>query len=228
MAKRILVVEDETSVRDGLLEALTDQGYEAVGARTGEEALSGLEQETWDLWILDVRLPGISGFEVCRELRQVSKIPVLFLTAYSDEANTVKGLELGGDDYVAKPFRLKELLSRVAALLRRSGSSETDTWKSGNLIFDRRSRRIERDGEEIPLTPKEGRVAWLLMRAWPEPVSRDELVRLVWDKHGQFIEDNTVRVHVSRLRDKLGMYEGKAYLETVRYVGYRWTVPVER
>ena len=71
-------------------------------------------------------------------------------------------------------------------------------------------------------------MAWLLMRAWPEPVSRDELVRLVWDKHGQFIEDNTVRVHVSRLREKLGMYEGKAYLETVRYVGYRWTIPVER
>lgn len=228
MAKRILVVEDETSVREGLLEALTDQEYEAFGAETGEEALSSLEREAWDLWILDVRLPGISGFEVCRELRQISKIPVLFLTAYSDEANTVKGLELGGDDYVAKPFRLKELLSRVAALLRRSGSGETDIWKSGSLTFDRKSRRIERGGVEIPLTPKECQVAWLLMRAWPETVSRDELVRLVWDKHGQFIEDNTVRVHVSRLRDKLGMYEGKAYLETVRYVGYRWTIPVER
>lgn len=224
--KRILVVEDERSVREGLLEALADAGYEARGTALGKEALSLLEKEPWDLWILDVRLPDISGFEVCKRLRETREIPVLFLTAFSDEANTVKGLELGGDDYVAKPFRLKELLSRVGALLRRTESHEY--MKSGTFAFHLRSRKIEQGGEELLFTPKECQMVYLLMRSWPQPVTREELVRLVRDKKGQFIEDNTIRVHISRLREKLGSFGGQPYIETVRGVGYKWQIPVER
>ncbi len=224
--KRILVIEDERSVREGLVEALTDAGYEAHGTAAGKEALSLAEKEPWDLWILDVRLPDISGFEVCRRLRETRQFPVLFLTAFSDEANTVKGLELGGDDYVAKPFRLRELLSRVGVLLRRTESAEY--MRSGTFAFNLKSRKVEQDGEELLFTPKECQMVWLLMRAWPEPVRREELVRLVWDKKGKYIEDNTIRVHISRLREKLGSFEGMPYIETVRGVGYKWQIPVER
>lgn len=243
MGRRILVVEDEASVREGLLEALTDSGYEAFGVETGEEALEKLAAESWALCILDVKLPGQSGFEVCRRLREGSRTPVLFLTAFSEEANVVRGLELGGDDYVTKPFRLKEFLSRVQALIRRSGFSGIGPegegngenfgtaeryWSSGGFKLNLKSRKLERDGEELLLTPKECQMVYLFMGAWPGAVTREELVRMVWDKSGQYIEDNTVRVHVSRLREKLGSFEGGSYLETVRGVGYKWNAPVER
>lgn len=235
MGKRILVVEDERSVRDGLLEALGDNDYEAYGAESGEEALERLETEDFSLCILDVKLPGRSGFEVCRKLREKSRTPVLFLTAFSEEANVVRGLELGGDDYVTKPFRLKELLSRVQALIRRSEFSgggipegEERYWSSGDFKLNLKNRKLERNGEELFLTPKECQMVYLFMGAWPKAVSREELIRMVWDKNGQYIEDNTVRVHVSRLREKLGSFGENSYLETVRGTGYKWNAPVER
>lgn len=230
MKKRILVVEDEESVREGLLEALSDSGYEAYGAESGEEAMERLKTGSWSLCVLDVKLPGQSGFDVCEKLREESRTPVLFLTAFSEEANVVRGLELGGDDYVTKPFRLKELLSRVQALLRRSEFSGNDRqyWRSGDFQLNLKNRKLEQKGEELFLTPKESQMVYLFMGAWPEAVTREELVRTVWDKGGQFIEDNTVRVHVSRLREKLGSFGGQPYLETVRGVGYRWNLPVDR
>ncbi len=256
MGKRILVAEDEASVRAGLLEALSDSGYEACGVETGEEALERLRTGAWSLCVLDVKLPGQSGFEVCKKLREESGIPVLFLTAFSEEANVVRGLELGGDDYVTKPFRLKEFLSRVQALIRRSefsGRQGQDSgggragafpagaadgaggfgkgeryWESGGFRLNLKNRKLEQDGAEVFLTPKESQMVYLFMGAWPEAVTREELIHTVWDKGGQFIEDNTVRVHVSRLREKLGSFGGQPYLETVRGVGYRWNLPVER
>ena len=232
MGERILIVEDEPSVREGLIEALAGEGYEPCGVETGEEALEKFQGEKWDLCILDVKLPGESGFEVCRKLREHWQTPILFFTAFSDEANTVRGLELGGDDYVAKPFRLKELLSRVRSLIRRARmGQETEEGKyltSGAFSLNLKSRKIEQNGEELIFTPKECQMVYLLMNAWPDKVSRQELVEVVWDKNGKYIEDNTIRVHVSRLREKLGTFEGKTYLETVRGVGYRWNLPVKR
>ena len=232
MGERILIVEDEPSVREGLIEALAVEGYEPCGVETGEEALEKFQGEKWDLCILDVKLPGESGFEVCRKLREHWQTPILFLTAFSDEANTVRGLELGGDDYVAKPFRLKELLSRVRSLIRRARmGQETEEGKyltSGAFSLNLKSKKIEQNGEELIFTPKECQMVYLLMNAWPDKVSRQELVEVVWDKNGKYIEDNTIRVHVSRLREKLGTFEGKTYLETVRGVGYRWNLPVKR
>ena len=232
MGERILIVEDEPSVREGLIEALAAEGYEPCGVETGEEALEKFQGEKWDLCILDVKLPGESGFEVCRKLREHWQTPILFFTAFSDEANTVRGLELGGDDYVAKPFRLKELLSRVRSLIRRARmGQETEEGKyltSGAFSLNLKSRKIEQNGEELIFTPKECQMVYLLMNAWPDKVSRQELVEVVWDKNGKYIEDNTIRVHVSRLREKLGTFEGKTYLETVRGVGYRWNLPVKR
>ncbi len=230
MKKRILVVEDEASVREGLLEALADSGYEVHGVENGEEALKRLGTERWNLCVLDVKLPGQSGFEVCKRLREESRTPVLFLTAFSEEANVVRGLELGGDDYVTKPFRLREFLSRVQALLRRSELSEQGEryWSSGEFKLNLKNRKLERKEEELFLTPKECQMVYLFMGAWPNAVTREELIHTVWDKGGQYIEDNTVRVHMSRLREKLGSFGGKPYLETVRGVGYRWNLPVER
>lgn len=176
MGERILIVEDEPSVREGLIEALAWEGYEPCGVETGEEALEKFQGEKWDLCILDVKLPGESGFEVCRKLREHWQTPILFLTAFSDEANTVRGLELGGDDYVAKPFRLKELLSRVRSLIRRARmGQETEEGKyltSGAFSLNLKSRKIEQNGEELIFTPKECQMVYLLMNAWPDKVSR--------------------------------------------------------
>ena len=232
MKYRILVAEDEASVLEGLLEALSGAGYEAAGVTAGEAAVRKLTEENWSLCILDVRLPDMSGFDVCRRVREAgTHLPVLFLTAFSDEANTVRGFEMGGDDYVAKPFRLRELLSRVEALLRRCAPREGEAAErrflvSGDICLNLKNRKLEMGGEELLLTPKESQIAYLLMSKWPEAVSRDELVRTFLDKTGQYIENNTIRVHMSRLREKLGTYEGNNYVETVRGIGYRWNIPV--
>ena len=162
--KKVLIIEDDEAIRTELITLLRANGYLPV------------EAQPCDLILMDINLPGESGFEVCRKLREHWQTPILFFTAFSDEANTVRGLELGGDDYVAKPFRLKELLSRVRSLIRRARmGQETEEGKyltSGAFSLNLKSRKIEQNGEELIFTPKECQMVYLLMNAWPDKVSR--------------------------------------------------------
>ncbi len=228
MSETILIVEDNTSVAEGLRDILAGNGYAAFVAASNREAMEMFQKERVSLLILDVSLGPDSGFDLCRELREKSDVPILFLTACSSEMELVRGFQMGGDDYVTKPFRMQELLMRIRALLRRAGDREGKVFKSGELLCDREQMNVVRGGSPLDLTATERKLVFALVERWPAAVSRRELLYQVWDKDADFVEGNTLSVNVSRLREKLGDFGGAAYIETVRSVGYRWAVAVSR
>ena len=178
---RVLVAEDDPDISEPLVRALRREGYDVTLVTTGPAALTGALGGQVDLLLLDLGLPGMDGLEVCRSLRgRGSSLPVLVLTARTDEADLVVGLDAGADDYVGKPFRVAELLARVRAQLRRAGGPEPDVLSVGEITFDQRSRRVTVEGPVASLTPKEYEVLLMLMRRVGTVVGRDELMREVW------------------------------------------------
>lgn len=215
---KILVVEDDFFLRDGLSELLTKEGYEPVTAQNAAEAQARLTQDKYSLIILDVMLPDGSGLDICTALRSRGcGTPVLFLTACDDEIQIVRGLDSGADDYVTKPFRLQELLSRIRALLRRSELADKPT-ESGGISLERSSMTVRKNGENVFVTPTEYQILSMLMHGRGVTVTRTLLLQNIWDDNGSFIDDNTLSVHISRLREKIGA----EHIVTVRGVGYRW------
>ncbi len=228
MGEHILIVEDDGSVAEGLSDILTGYEYAVSLAGTARDALALLQREVFDLILLDVVLGPDSGFALCRQIRERTQAPVLFLTACSSEMELVRGFQMGGDDYVTKPFRMQELLVRIQALLRRAKRQERPSLRSGGLLYEPEQRRLSRAGTALELTATEWRLACALLERWPQAVSREALLYEVWDKNADFVEANTLSVNISRLREKLGGWDGTPYVETVRGVGYRWSVPVSR
>lgn len=216
MQEKILVTEDDLFLRDGLCEMLQKDGYAVERAATLKEAEEKLQNTRFALLILDVMLPDGSGFDLCRKLRSDgTSTPILFLTACDDEIQIVRGLDCGGDDYVTKPFKLLELLSRVRALLRRGG---TPVYKHGGLVIDPVHMSVKKDGKAIYVTPTEFQILAALLRCNGQTVTRGTLLQGIWDDNDIFIDDNTLSVHISRLREKIGT----GHIVTVRGVGYRW------
>jgi len=221
---RILVVEDEPAIRRGLLDVFAHHGFEAAGAATGEEGLrAGLAGEH-DLIVLDLMLPGISGFDVCERMRAAHpRLPILMLTARGAEDDVLRGFRVGADDYVTKPFSLAQLLARVNALLRRAGERAVETlapFAVGALTIEP-ARLVARDGaEEVELTRREVELLALLAEERGRIVSRRTLLREVWRfERVDHLETRTVDMHVAKLRKKLGA--ARDLLETVRGEGYR-------
>jgi len=226
VAKRILVVEDEDAIRETLRYNLAREGYQVIEAATGPDALDLARAERPDLILLDVMLPGLSGLEVCRVLRQESATPILMLTAKGTEVDKVVGLQLGADDYVTKPFSFNELLARVTALLRRSdmsarppGPPEIEDF-SGFRI-DRAARTIHIEGVEVRLAPKEFDLLSLLVLNAGRVLSRQTIIQRVWGS--KFYGDSkTVDVHVRWLREKFETFDRLPFrITTVFGVGYR-------
>lgn len=220
---RILVVEDEPAIRRGLLDVFAHHGFEASGAATGEEGLRAGLSGGHDLVVLDLMLPGISGFDVCERLRtEHPRLPILMLTARGAEEDILRGFRVGADDYVTKPFSLAELLARVKALLRRAGerTEEIAPFRVGALAIEP-ARLVARDGdEEIELTRREVELLALLAEERGRIVSRRTLLREVWRfEHADQLETRTVDMHVAKLRKKLGA--ARDLIETVRGEGYR-------
>ena len=216
MEHRLLIVEDDTFLRDGLRELLDREGYGVSCAADASQAAEEMRKEAFDLIILDVMLPDRNGLTLCGEWRGAGiNTPILFLTACDDEVQIVRGLDAGGDDYVTKPFRLRELLSRIRALLRRNIPA---AYASGGLRIDLQKRSACRNGEAVPLTPTEFQLLSVLVRSNGRVLTRRQLLQSIWDDAGLFIEDNTLSVHISRLREKIG----GEHIRTVRGVGYRW------
>jgi len=216
----ILVVEDEDAIADPLVEGLRREGYEVSRVATGEAAL---EAPPADLVLLDLRLPDIDGLDVCRRLRERSRVPIIVLTARGEEADRVVGLELGADDYVVKPYGLRELIARIRAVMRRT-AAVTDgdgPLLIGGLEVDERARRVTLDGREVELTPKEFELLAALARDPGAAVSRLRLLAEVWQT-SWYGSAKTIDVHVASLRRKLG---DPAWIETVRGVGFRLRVP---
>jgi len=227
MSATILIVEDEHAVARGIEYALQQEGYTVALARSGEEGLEIAVGQAPDLVVLDVRLPGIDGFEVLRRLRAAgSKAPVLMLTARDDEVDKVIGLELGADDYVTKPFGLRELLSRVKALLRRAYGDLADAGggrviRHDDLIIDLERRRVQRGQRRISLTPTEFEILRHLASRPGRVYTRSELLELLRDYEALDQDEKTINVHVSHLRDKIEDDPSRpVFVQTIRGVGY--------
>jgi DNA-binding response OmpR family regulator len=222
---RILLVEDERKVASFIARALRENTYAVDVAETGEKALEFGTDVHYDAILLDVRLPGMSGIEVCRELRQRGiESPVLVLTARGLTEQKVEGLDAGADDYLTKPFVLAELLARVRALVRRGFHSGNAKLSYADLSLDRHRRRATLGREVIPLTSKEFALLELFLLRAPELVTRSEIVEHVWDCHFDS-ETNLVEVYINRLRKKLEEGQSVKMIHTVRGVGYRLGMP---
>jgi DNA-binding response OmpR family regulator len=218
---RILVVEDEHKVASFIARALREEAYAVDVAATGQKALELVLDARYDVILLDIRLPGLSGIEVCRELRQSGvETPILMLTARSLVAQRVEGLNVGADDYLTKPFAIAELRARVRALIRRALHQGGSKLSYEDIELDRHRRRVTRDGAAIPLSSKEfALLEFMLLRA-PEPVTRSEIIEHVWDTNFDS-ETNLVEVYVNRLRQKIDEHRSIKLIHTIRGVGYR-------
>ena len=227
MNATILIVEDEFAVSRGIEYALQQEGYTVKVARNGEEGVEFATQQAPDLVILDVRLPGMDGFEVLRRIRSAgTKAPVLFLTARGDEVDKVIGLELGADDYLTKPFSLRELMSRIKALLRRAYGEFADAVgerviRHGDLVIDLERRRVSRGNRRIALTATEFDLLRHLASRPGRVYTRGELLELIRDYDALDQDEKTINVHVSHLREKLEDDQSDpVFILTVRGVGY--------
>ena len=233
--RTILMVEDEESITVPLAEALAREGFDTEVAGTVAEALDLAGRVAPDLVLLDVMLPDGSGYDVCRELRRESRVPIIMLTARGEETDKVVGLELGADDYIVKPFSAREVAARIRAVLRRAGETQaapskataTTALQVGDLRLDPSRRSATLDGDELDLTRKEFELLELLMREAGSVITRERLIDEVWDVNW-FGSTKTLDVHVSGLRRKLGDDPSSPrYLHTVRGVGFRFSGPEE-
>jgi len=227
--ERILIVEDERAVARGLEYGLTSEGFTTLLAGTGQQALDMARSQNPDLILLDVRLPDISGFDICRQLRAEGKrMPILMLTARDEEVDKVLGLELGADDYVVKPFSLRELTSRIRALLRRAYGdlavpSDRERLAFGEVEMDLQRLQVHREGKLIYLTPTEFRLLRYLVAHPDRPFSRDQLIEAVWGYDSSVGNQRTVDVHMRHLRVKLETDPSTPrWLVTVRGIGYKF------
>jgi two-component system phosphate regulon response regulator PhoB len=227
----VLIVDDERDLLSLLDFNLRAAGFETLLATTGEQALAHLRKRVPDLVLLDVMLPDVSGTEICRQLKgnpRTKHVPVVMLTAKGEEVDRVVGFELGADDYVTKPFSVRELVLRLKAVLRRSGGArdaERPPEAVGPVRVDVDAHRVFVDGAEVQLTPIEFKLLTTLMARLGRVQSREQLLEDVWEMSAE-IETRTVDTHVKRLREKLG--SGRDLLETVRGVGYRLVDPTEK
>lgn len=216
---KILLVEDNESIILGLEYLLQQEGYQVQTARNVREADSYFRASAPDLVLLDVALPDGNGFDFCAEVRRKWGFPVIFLTAREEEADVVKGLDLGADDYIIKPFRNRELISRIKSVLRRNGKSDS-VLKCRDIVLDLKSGKASRAGEELNLTRLEYRILSTML-AYPDKLfTREEILADIWDISGNFVNDNTLSVTMKRIREKLGDTEGEI-IKTVRGIGYR-------
>jgi DNA-binding response OmpR family regulator len=225
MSKRVLVVDDEPGIVDLVSYGLRREGYDVDAVGDGEEALARARENPFDLIVLDVMLPGVSGTDVCRTLRGESDVPILMLTARDAEVDTVVGLEVGADDYVTKPFSMAELVSRVRAILRRRDLDRASAGgvvrEAGGIRVDLARHEVRVDGEAVTLTPSEYRLLTLLMNEPQRVFTRRQIMQHLWDSPW-VADERTCDAHVSNLRRKLGPAADR--VATVRGVGYKLAV----
>ncbi len=213
----LLLIEDDAMLRGGLSELFSREGYRVIEAGSVREARQK-KDETVQVIVLDVGLPDGDGVNLCREWRsQGEKRPILFLTAKDEEFDVVRGLDSGGNDYVTKPFRMQELLSRVRVLLRGSQPRKA-ALSRGGFSVDEERMQVQKNGEALPLTLTEYKILTMLLEN-KAVVPRERLLQVLWDDGGKYIDDNTLSVHMSRLREKVGA----DHIRTVRGVGYQWS-----
>ncbi|MDD4774856.1 MAG: response regulator transcription factor [Eubacteriales bacterium] len=225
--EKILFIEDSAELKRELSELLKLNDYYITCAETRTEALEILKSENIDLILLDNMLPDCMGFDLCEKIRTFYSNPIIFLTVCDREEDIIAGFQKGADDYVTKPFSGRLLLSRIHAHLRRKNQQDiANILYSGELEIHLDSRKVFRNNIEIQLGAIEQELCEILIRNSGKIVKRDVLLDAVWDSKNKFVEDNTLNVHISRLRKKLQYFNGLPYIETVKSYGYRWCIDI--
>jgi len=220
--RELLVVEDNKTIILGLQYSLEQEGFKVTVAMNQKEALEQIHTHPFDVYLLDISLPDGDGFSLCKTIKEKREAPVIFLTARDEETNVVLGLDMGADDYIIKPFRLRELISRIHAVLRRyeKVSEPSHMLSLQGVEIDTDNAKVYQNGKEIVFTKLEYKI---LLMLWNHPnrlITREELLERIWDVAGNFVNDNTLTVYMKRIREKLGDKDGKI-IETVRGIGYR-------
>ena len=218
----IFLLEDDEAIGIGLTYSLENEGYNVTLAKSVKEAEKIIDEKEFLLYILDLTLPDGSGYDVCKRIKAKGDLPVIFLTAYDDEVNVIMGFELGADDYISKPFRVKELMLRIKSVMRRYSNETSDgIIKINNLKINTNEAKVYKNNEEIILTAMEYRLLLILLSNRGKVLSRTALLENIWDVAGDFVEDNTLTVYIKRLRDKIEEDPAKPeFIKTVRGLGY--------
>lgn len=218
---KILVVEDDTLIVRNLSELLRQEGFAVTTASGQKEALQAAENVSFDLALLDISLLDGNGFSLCKSLKERYQLPVIFLTATDDEASVVMGLDMGADDYIIKPFRPMEMISRIKSVLRRTGRAQA-VFEIGNLRVDSVRGTVHKNGKEVYLSALEYRLLLVFLNNRGVVLSRSKLLESIWDIAGEFVNDNTLTVYIKRLRDKIEDDPQNAQIiRTVRGIGYK-------
>lgn len=218
---KVLVVEDDTLIVRNLSELLRQEGFAVTTASGQKEALQAAENVGFDLALLDISLLDGNGFSLCKSLKERYQLPVIFLTATDDEASVVMGLDMGADDYIIKPFRPMEMVSRIKSVLRRTGRAQA-VFEIGNLRVDSVRGTVHKNGKEVYLSALEYRLLLVFLNNRGVVLSRSKLLESIWDIAGEFVNDNTLTVYIKRLRDKIEDDPQNAQIiRTVRGIGYK-------
>lgn len=226
---KILLVEDDSTLAMGLEYSLEDEGMDVEVVDNIKNAYETFKNNDFDLILLDITLPDGTGYELCKRVRIESQIPIIFLTACDDEVNVVLGLDIGGDDYVTKPFRVRELISRINAVIRRNKLKENRNMSAlinfDKIKIDLLANRVEKEGKDIALTPIEFKIISILASNPNRVMSRNQILEKIWDYSGDYIDDNTLSVHIRRLREKIEDDAANPnYIMTVRGIGYKLNI----
>lgn len=216
---KVLLVEDNNSIILGLEYLFKEEGFEYSIVKNKRDTLNILDKEAFDIVLLDVSLPDGNGFDICKYIKEKKTIPVIFLTAKDEEKDVVMGFDLGADDYIIKPFRNRELISRIKNVLRRKNNLD-NCLQIKNIKINTETGKVYKDEEEITLTKLEYKILVNLFSNKNRLITREEILNDIWDIAGNFVEDNTLTVYIKRIREKIGDKEGKI-IETVRGIGYR-------
>lgn len=228
---KLLLVEDDIALSMGIEFTLKDEGYEVLTASNYQEGEALFAKESFDLIILDVNLPDGNGYDLCRCIRKKSDVPIIFLTALDEEVNMVLGFEIGGDDYITKPFRVKELLLRIKAILRRNSKGQTSESKliSGDIIIDTSTALVKKNGKQLALTAQEYKLLLIFLGKPKEVIKRDEILKDLIEGAEVFFDENTLSVYIKRIREKIEENPKEPeYILTLRGLGYKWDKEVSK
>ncbi len=226
---KILLVEDDTTLAMGIEYSLKKEGYEVDIARRFQSGKDLVNGNDYDLIILDIGLPDGNGFDLCKYIREDKNTPIIFLTAQDEEVNVVMGLDLGADDYITKPFRIRELMSRIKAVLRRYGKANNRArLRSKDMEVQLLEAKVFKAGQEIFLTPSEYKLLNIFLNHPHQVLGRQAILENLWDIEGDFIDDNSLSVYIRRKREKIEEDSSNPiYIKTVRGLGYRWDQDVK-
>lgn len=213
--KKLLIVEDNEAILKGLIYLLKQESFDVISSTDVASAKKNIDENLFDLIILDITLPDGTGFELCEYVKKKTDTPVIFLTAKDEEKDVVQGFDIGAEDYIVKPFRNRELISRINAILKRNDKSKVEC---GRVVIDTEASRVYVNGEEVIFTALEYKILLLLFNNIGKTVTREQILDKIWDVAGNFVNDNTLTVYVKRIRKKLGEFDN---IKTIKGIGYR-------